>query len=228
MNRLKVLIKENMTSFPEFDYYLPIIEKAKRFEASRPDTSIECCNSLIQGISKTVILGLDESVSNEKLDTPSESKSDKLVKRAFTCLKQNDDVYEEDFCRRAAGLADAISLLRNARGDISHGRAVPKRLSSHQGLAKASNEMTGSLLSYMLSSYFIARLEAPRKVELEEPKPDFDIEYDDNSDFNDYLDEENPLPGKMLYSEALFISYLEEYQIQLDGFREAEEEVENG
>ena len=123
-------------------------------------------------------------------------------------------------------MADAISLLRNARGDISHGRAVPKRLASHHGLAKASNEVTGSLLSYMLSSYFIAKLEAPKPVEPEEPKPDFDLDYKDNPDFNDYLDEENPLPGKMLYSEALFLSYIEEYQIELDAFRETEGEDE--
>jgi hypothetical protein len=219
MDRLQLLIEENLSEFPAFDYYLPIIEKAKRFENSRPDTSIECCNALMQGISKTVILGLDDSTTIAELDTKFESKSDKLVKRALLCLKQNDDVYEEDFCRRGASLADAISLLRNARGDISHGRAVPKRLSSHHGLAKASNEMTGSLLSYMLSSYFIAKIEASKKVEPEEPKPDFDLEYKDNPDFNDYLDEENPLPGKMLYSEALFLSYVAEYQIELDEFR---------
>lgn len=226
MDRLRNLIEENLAEFPEFDYYLPIIDKAKRFETSRPDTTIECCNALLQGISKTVVLGLDGRASLAELDTKSESKTDKIVKRALTCLKQNDDVYEEEFCRRGAGLADAISLLRNARGDISHGRAVPKRLASHHGLARASNEVTGSLLSYMLSSYFIAKLEAPKPVEPEEPKPDFDLEYNDNPDFNDYLDEENPLPGKMLYSEALFLSYIEEYQIGLDAFRETEDEDE--
>jgi hypothetical protein len=220
MDRLISIIEENRTEFPEFEYYLPIIGKAKSFEISRPDTSIDCCNALFQGIAKTVVLALDEKATLEELDSRNEGKTNKLVKRAFELLKQNDDVYEDAFCQKASAMVDAISFLRNARGDISHGRAVPKKIQSHQSLGTACNEISGSLLSYMLSSYFIAKIEAPKKIEPEEPKPDFDLEYKDNPDFNDYLDEENPLPGKMLYSEALFFSYLEDYQIQLDEFRD--------
>lgn len=226
MDQLREIIEENLKEFPEFEYYLPIIDKAKKYEVSRPDTAIECCNSLFQGISKTVILGLDDSATREELDSRFEGKSDKLVKRALQCLKQNNDAYEDDFCRRGASFADGISLLRNARGDISHGRAVPKLVSSHQNLARTSNEVTSSLLSYILSCYFIARIEASKKVEFAEPEPDFDLEYGDNPDFNAFLDEGNPLPGKMLYSEALFFTYIEEYQIQLDDFRAIEEEDE--
>jgi hypothetical protein len=231
MERLKKLIIDNSAMLPDFDYYLPIIEKALNYEESRPDTAIECCNSLLQGFSKTIILNLEYGVDRTDLDKPSEAKSDKLVKRALRCLKDNDDVYEDDFATRGASLALAIATLRNARGDITHGKAVPKELQSHVSLAVVSNEMTGTILRYIYSSYLqivVDRLAivVPLQATKDEPKPDFDIEYSDNPDFNDRLDQENPLPGKMLYSEALFLSYIEEYQIQLDEFLEVEAEDE--
>lgn len=231
MERLRKLIIDNNTALPDFDYYLPIIEKALNYEESRPDTAIECCNALLQGFSKTIILNLEAGVDRADLDKQSEAKSDKLVKRALRCLKDNDDVYEDDFATRGASLALAIATLRNARGDITHGKAVPKELQSHMSLAVVSNEMTGTILRYMYSSYLqiVADRSAksvPLKVTKGEPKSDFNIEYGDNPDFNDLLDQENPLPGKMLYSEALFLSYIEEYQIQLDEFLEVEKEDE--
>lgn len=227
MDRLRALIEDNLDKFPDFDYYLPLVEKAKQFEESRPDTAIECCNSLFQGISKTIILSFETGTTLEDLDKPSEAKSDKLIKRALRCLKENDDIYEDDFCTRGASLAFAVATLRNARGDVSHGKAVPKQMQSDRNLARVSNEMSESLLCYMLASFFAASsqppLEAPEPVET---SAEFDIEYDDNPDFNDFLDEQYPLPGKMLYSEALFLSYIEEYQIELDAYQDGlEEEV---
>jgi hypothetical protein len=224
MDRLISIIEENRKDFPEFEYYLPIIGKAKSFEISRPDTSIDCCNALFQGIAKTVILALDEKATLEELDSKNEGKTNKLVKRAFENLKQNDDVYEDDFCRKASAMVDAISFLRNARGDISHGRAVPKKVLSHQSLGTACNEISGSLLSYMLSNYFAIKLSGIAEKDDIEPLIEIDLKYGANPSFNDFLDDENPLPGKMLYSEALFFSYLEDYQIQLDEFRDMESE----
>ncbi|MGH1447017.1 MAG: hypothetical protein ACRBBO_13345 [Cognatishimia sp.] len=227
MQRLKSIIEENKATFPAFEYYIPIIEKAERFEASRPDTAIDCCNALFQGISKSIILALDNHATSEELDSRNEGKTNKLVKRACECLKQNDDIYEDEFVKKASAMADGISFLRNARGDISHGRAVPKRLQSHQNLAVSCNEVSGSLLSYMLSSFFAMKLDASEEDAQPETSLEFDIEYDQNPDFNEYLDELNPLPGKLLYSEALFQTYLEEYQIQLDDYLDMIEEGED-
>ena len=220
MQRLKSIIEENKAAFPAFEYYIPIIEKAESYEASRPDTAIECCNSLLQGLSKSIILALDESATDKELDSRSEGKTNKLVKRACECLKQNNDSYEDGFVYRASAMVDGISILRNARGDISHGRAVPKQLQSHQNLAIACNEVSGGLLSYMLSSFFAMKLASAEEDMQPEPSLEFNIEYDQNPDFNDYLDELNPLSGKMLYSEALFQTYLEEYQIQLNDYED--------
>jgi hypothetical protein len=106
MDRLISIIEENRTEFPEFEYYLPIIGKAKSFEISRPDTSIDCCNALFQGIAKTVVLALDEKATLEELDSRNEGKTNKLVKRAFELLKQNDDVYEDAFCQKASAIVN--------------------------------------------------------------------------------------------------------------------------
>lgn len=231
MDKLKNLIEESRADFPEFSYYLPIVEKALQYETNRPDTTIECVNSLLQGFSKTIIVDLENGVTEDDLDKPSEAKSDKLIKRAMKCLKENDDQYEDDFARRGASLALSIATLRNARGDISHGKAVPKRLNSHKNLAASCNDLGGSLLRYMFASYqSIAlerrALESAEAIEEEDTGPDgeFDVGYDDNPEFNEFLDDQNPLEGKLLYSEALFQLYLEEYVILLEGFLEEQEE----
>ena len=43
-------------------------------------------------------------------------------------------------------------------------------------------------------------------------------EYEDNPEFNDFLDEQNPLPGKIRYSRALFEQEFETYEIELGDF----------
>jgi len=222
MERLKAMIVENLDELPEFEYYLPIVDKALNYEHSRPDTAIECCNSLLQGFSKTIILNLENGVELADLDKPSEAKSDKLIKRALRCLKENDDVYEDDFAQRGASLAFAIATLRNARGDIAHGKAVPKKLQSHFSLAEITNEVSGTILRYIYSSYLQIKLKEKAEAETDEEDG---LVYEDNANFNDYLDDLNPLEGKLLYSEALFHLYLEDYEIQLASYSDMMEEL---
>ncbi|VAW31918.1 hypothetical protein MNBD_CHLOROFLEXI01-3647 [hydrothermal vent metagenome] len=101
MDGLKKLINRHLAEFPEFDYYLPIIEKAEKNEIPHPDICIECCNSLIQGTSKTIIIRLDNG-NRKELDS---YKTDKLIKRALKAIATNDNFYEEDFVRRSISLA---------------------------------------------------------------------------------------------------------------------------
>ena len=214
MERLKELIKSQLTAFPDFAYYLPIIEKALNNQHPHPDIAIECCNSIIQGLCKTIILRLDDSSSDE--DFKRKDTQD-IIKPALKLLRANDDVYESDFATRAASLALAISTLRNARGDISHGKSVPKLLCSNLELARTVVEMTDSLMSYTLASFFALALDVA-EAEPEEEVGDQLIAYDANPDFNDYLDELYPLDGKLVYSEALYDKYYEDYEIQLQEF----------
>ena len=230
-DRLITLISINLEKFPEFDYYIPIIEKAKENEVPHPDIAIECCNSLVQGISKTVVLRLDPTADKEKLDkSRSENSTDAIFKRALNCIKENDDVYEEDFVRRGVSLAFAISTLRNARGDISHGRAVPKELQSNRELARVVMEMTASLLRYTLASFYIIEFDRAsdelEEVEIPSEKPETDlliVNYEGNEEFNNYLDDQYALDGKVIYSKALYELYYEDYLLQLDEYQYEQE-----
>ncbi len=213
MDRLENLIKENLSDFPDFIYYLPIIDKANKNQYQHPDITIECCNSLIQGICKTIILNLD--LSSSENDFKKKDTQD-IIKPALKLIKAGDNVYENDFATRAASLALAISTLRNARGDISHGKAVPKVISSNLELARTAKEITSSLLSYTLASYYSISL----SLETDDKDQSTIISYDDNSDFNDYLDELYPLDGRVLYSEALYDKYYDDYEIQLSEYKE--------
>lgn len=228
MNSLKSLITRNLDQFPDFEYYIPIIEKAERNQKPHPDIAIECCLSLIQGISKTIILKLDKKAEPDKLENDNnESRVHHQFKRAAELLKENDDIYETAFTGSCSGLTTALAKLRNARGDISHGRAVPKILQSDIELARLIMEITDSLLRYTLGSFFALDLDK-RAKELESLAQEEEdlIKYEDesNREFNDFLDESYPYEGKLLYSQALYTLYYEDYTIQLQAFLDEQEQ----
>ncbi|MEM7555722.1 MAG: DUF5615 family PIN-like protein [Cyanobacteria bacterium P01_A01_bin.84] len=103
---------------------------------------------------------------------------------------------------------------------ISHGREVPKLLKSDINLSRLIVEVTESLLRYTLASFFILDLEKKTQefevIEVKEQESR--IRYEENPEFNDLLDEEYPLDGKLLYSQALYTLYYEDYEIRLQTF----------
>lgn len=328
MDSLKELIIKNKEKFPEFEYYIPIIEKAERNQEEHPDIAIECCNSLVQGISKTIIFSLlssfiislsklpkvdikklinNESVhiqfstalgiieknvgdsvffdliekafqslqnknpnnndinkigsifkeaikisqdkgmdgeevqfliACEKLICDEQTLFFKLIqnasfslnqkptsedanfKQAIKLLSEHGDILEIDFIRACQNLINKISNFRNDRGDISHGREVPKLLKSDINLSRLIVEITESLLRYTLASFFILDLEKKaQEFEVTEvKKEEIIIGYEENPEFNDLLDEQYPLDGKLLYSQALYELYYEDYEIRLQTF----------
>lgn len=211
MRSLIDLIERHSETDSEFRYYIvPIIEAAELNEEIHPDITIECCASLLQGISKTIVYRITPSTDRKSFESQS---SQFQLKAAIFCLTEHDDLIELEFARRAHSLVQVLGELRNARGDISHGRAVPKELTSDRSLARLTLSVTEAIARYMLASFFAIRLAPPRA-----------ISYEDNEDFNTWLDTQNPLPGKPLYSLALYQQYSEDYMIQLDQFNEREPE----
>ena len=228
------LIVENSTEYPEFRYYISIIKKAEKNISNQPDICVETVKSLLEGVSKSIVERLDPSVSREELDGRKFGVG-KLVKRATELLRYNDDVVEDDFVKNCSTVAYSLAFLRNKRGDISHGRAVPKEVKSDERLAFLSFQMAEGIVSYMLESFY--RISAEKRLsEVEEMKdsmvdlaavPDLEqVDYDDNPDFNDILDLEIPWDGKLTYSQALFELYYEDYIIQFDAYRDLLEEDE--
>jgi hypothetical protein len=224
VQRTSNLIKTNRDRFPDCSYYLPLFSKARRNIIKHPDICIETCKSLLEGISKTIILGLDSAADSRELDR---KDVEPLVKTAARLLKANDDVIEENFINRVGGLAHSLGALRNARGDISHGKAVPKTQESGCDFARLCLQMTDAMAYYMLQSYFsvtqpisTAKIEEDHGTAQLLPGGIQDIAYDENPAFNDELDQTYPLDGKVLYSEALYRLYYEDYVIELEAYQE--------
>ncbi|EMI55091.1 abortive infection family protein [Rhodopirellula sallentina] len=214
MDTVKEIIEHQIGRFPEFAYYLPLIEKAKADLVEHPDICIETCKSLLEGISKSIIEKLPNPHARPDLD---KLEVGPLVKLAVTQLKVNNDIVEDDFLKRCSSLAYAMGALRNARGDISHGKGAPKLHQSDDKLSSLSLKMTASVLFYMLDAFF--SIPDPEVAPVGEER----IEYEDNPDFNQSLDDENPLDGRVLYSRALYDQYYEDYTIQLSDYQYEQE-----
>lgn len=223
------LIVQHAGRFPEFRYYIGLMKKAERNLSNQPDVCIEICKSLLEGVSKSIIERLDETALRAELDKLDVGA---VAKQAARLLKQNDDVVEDDFITRSTSLAYALGALRNARGDVSHGKAVPKAVSSNDRLSAFSMQMAESVICYMLDAFFALpdkTTAAPPTDEAEDAEPTDlpEVSYEKNEAFNQFLDDEFPLEGKVFYSFALYQLYYEDYLIRLAEFQndlEAEEE----
>lgn len=229
MYRTAKLIRAYEGEFPECTYYLPLLSKARRNARKHPDICIETCKTLLEGISKTIIFKLDSTAVKKDID---KKDADQIVKAAAKLLKQNDDVIEDNFVTRATSLTNALAALRNSRGDISHGKEVPKPEYSSENFARLCLQMTDALAVYLLEAYFdnvtAAKLDHAKVAVL--PEVDSasytpNINYEDNLEYNEDLDSNNPLPGKLLYSESLYELYYEDYILGLDEFIDVKDDL---
>ncbi|WP_205965444.1 abortive infection family protein [Pseudorhodobacter turbinis] len=226
MRSAELLIIEHSKDYPDFRYYLPLMKKAERDVSNHPDICIETCKALVEGISKTIILTLDETVHPNDIKDTDVSQ---LVKRAGKLLQQDETIIEDAFVTRVASVVHFLGVLRNERGDISHGKAVPKKIQSNDKLASAVLQISSGLLIYMLDSFFAKLREKKSAIALAELVEEQVIDlaqfaYDDNPDFNLSLDEGYPYEGKLNYSFALYSLYYEDYFVRLAEFRDSAEE----
>lgn len=227
MESLEALVKRHFRDFPDFKYYGAFAEFISAIENYHEDLhtgiSLDCCNSLLQSISKTIITQIDPLIDVKTLSKGAPSQTNNLIRTAANLIKKNDDVFERDFISKLAQIGQHINELRNARGDLSHGKHIPKELLNDQDLSRLLREITESLSRYLISSFFSFELE---KIDKESETEEERIRYDDNQEFNDLLDEEYPLDGKLLYSQALHTLYYEDYEIQLQTYLDEQELLE--
>jgi hypothetical protein len=206
MHTLREIIERHSEDNSEFRYYISIIEKAERNEVDHPDITIECCASLFQGISKTIVKRLDPAGFAADFENLALQRQ---VKAAFRCLAAGDDTVEVAFPVAVENMVRVIGVLRNQRGDISHGRAVPKELQSDRSLSRLVLNVAEPVMRYMLASYFALQ-----------PQRAFAPPYAANEAFNVYLDNLQPLPGKASYSRALYDQFPEDYILQLKDYQD--------
>ena len=182
------------------DYYHSHLDLVEGYIDEKPDISIETCKALIEGISKLSLHLLNQ----EPLDSHKDEKFQALVKRALLELQKGRGFSDAEACRRMSGFVHYIGEVRNEHCDIGHGRASLKEQVNDAEFADLIVGITDNICTYMLR-----RLDG---------LADKVTEYEDHPEFNDFLDEQNPLPGKIRYSRALFDQEFETYEIELGDF----------
>lgn len=193
--------------YVNIDYYYKIIDKIEENVNVHPDISIECCKSLIEGISKFILKQIDRTYDATVID---KLDFQPLVKKSMNELSNYNQDLEIDFINKANKLIVSIGDLRNKRGDLSHGKLSPKEFLSDAHFSNLVLNMTDSLLHYILNCF--SNIITIKK-----------LEYDDNPELNEKLDSENSF-GFLSYSKALFDQDIEAYKQELLNY---EDELEN-
>lgn len=228
MNNTRAIISAHEESHKEFQYYFSVIEIAEDSIEEKPDITIDCCKALIEGISKSILISLDNNY-NKNNQLVEEVKAPKLFDKAIKLISKYDQSLigkETDFLVKSKGLVETIINIRNDRGDISHGKFTPKPadIISTSEFALFVINMTDSILSFMLKVFFDLKIPITGVL-------DYDSAEMEN--YNSWLDNGIEFPiKKALYSRLLFENDYDEYESRYsDEFlksKEDEEIEENG
>lgn len=208
MEKTKGIISLHQTSHPEFKYYFSVIEIAEDSIEEKPDVSIDCCKSLIEGVSKSILIRLDNNYNkNNKLVDG--VKAVKLFDKAIKLISKYDNSLigkEIDFLSKSRELVETIINIRNDRGEISHGKYTPKPndIVSTSEFALFVINMTDSIVSFMLKVFFELNIGFSGII---------DYDSRDMVDYNDWLDESVDFPiKKARYSKLLYENDYDEYE----------------
>ena len=182
------------------DYYDSLLDVVEAYIEEKPDITIETCKSIIEGISKLVI----HLLKQEPLHTLNSLDFQELFKKALSELMQDSKSFERDLTNRLGSTVHRLGELRNDHGDISHGRASVKEQINDADLSEMVIGVTDSICTYML-----------RKLD---QLTDDELQYDENEEFNNYLDDLYPLDGKVRYSKALFEQEPQTYAMQFGDY----------
>ena len=197
----EALLRTYEADYPEFGYYLKHAAEIRNNEEGHPDIAIECCVSLLQGMSKSIVYRLDPAIDRKAFEN---GKLEYQVKQAFRVIEDASDVVELALPRACSTVARLAGEIRNKRGDISHGKAVPKEVESDASLARLALDITEALARYLFAH--LVRLD------------DTDIRYSEYPDLNDELDEVGPRIGQTPYSRLLFENDFPAYEAAVDEY----------
>lgn len=191
------------------EYYNSHLDLVEDYIDEKPDISIETCKALIEGISKLCLHLLNQepitgSIIRDRNGKNTSEAFHETFKRSLRELQKGRGFSDDVLCKRFASAVQYIGELRNDHGDIGHGRASLKEQVNDADFADLVVGITDSICTYML-----------RRLDILAEKV---IEYEDHPEFNAFLDEQHQLPGKILYSIALFNQERETYEIELADF----------
>ena len=216
MIKAREIISKNLERHRHFEEYFKIIDIIQANEFINPDICIESCKALIEGVSKTIIISLDNTKTSDNID---DDNLPKLFKESMNLLSNNCVDIEGDFVVRFSAIIQVLGEIRNKRGDISHGRMAPKAIFSSPKLATTVKNMTENILEYVLEHYFTLDFTNGKMI------------YEETVDYNNWLDDNTDFPiKKAKYSQLLHENDYDEYESRYsDEFLktdETEEEIE--
>lgn len=218
MDILIKLIHDHSDSYPEFEECIPTIEEAVSHIDKRPDRAIENCKSLIEGFSRSFILRLKKGAVKGKL------KKMSFTDQVESAVKNLQKIEEASSIASPLSTIDNFIVmlrdLRNRRGEICHGRAMPKDEYSDKDLAIYIMQTTETILCYMLKIFYNA------SSSKEDSKDTTGFTYEQNNAFNNWLDEQYPLEdSKLIYSKALYDVASDDYREQFAIFEHDNEDI---
>ncbi len=176
---------------------------------SEPNVSFEAIKSLAEAIFRH-ILG-HERIKGEFAGILTQSKvtTYKLFQATCKALAEKE-LIDVEILGLGQKFFHDISEIRNSVGLISHGKDLRDTSNLKQSTIVLGISTTINFLTVILDAY-------------EKLLDGSEMKYDDNTDFNEYLDNENEIEG-ISYSQALYDQDIVSYKDQLDEYNEFKEE----
>ncbi|MDN6310344.1 MAG: abortive infection family protein [Lactococcus lactis] len=208
MEKTRAVITANLSSHKDFEYYFSIIDIAEDSVNEKPDVTIDCCKSLIEGVAKSILITLDNNYkkNNKLVDGV---KASKLFDKAIKLISKYDQSLigkETDFLSKSRELVDVIIGIRNDRGEISHGKFTPKpnEIISTSEFGLFVINLTDSIVSFMLKILFQIDLPQTERLIYEDEEMEA---------YNTWLDDSTDFPiKKAKYSQLLYENDYDEYE----------------
>lgn len=220
MDKFRSEIIEMTKHRPEIGltYYNDLLDIVDQYSEKKPDTSIEICKAILEGLSKLIIHKIRQEPIAQ-LDKSTDFKD--LVKKALEALNEKLEYFDTDFVRRITAIVQYIGEVRNGHCDISHGRASIKEQISSKEFSQMISGFTESIAIYLLK-----KLDEVIMIE-------YHYDSEQMEEYNAWLDESQrdfPIQTEK-YSKILFeydrnlyeARYLEEFLI-LEDFKQQDQE----
>lgn len=184
MDKLKAIIEQHSRWQPLVDY----INRIEGYRESDFSVCVDNAKALLEAIAREICKQKDQACTNE-------DSTGKVLKLAFSSLGYNNSPTIQQIGGAIATIGHQMSLLRNEIGPTSHGKTLDELKKRNDAINKASSDFL--LSSTELVCCFLIQLfetDNPRKAEEENV-----IEFEDNSEFNDFWDD--------LYGEFIMTDY---------------------
>lgn len=139
----------NITKYkPEIGlkYYNDLLNIIDEYHDKKPDTSIETCKAIIEGISKLIIHKIDQ----EPIHILDNHKFERLTKRALAVLNEKSSIGNTEFIDKVIEILKILNTTRNNHSDIGHGRASVKEQINCQAFSEMISGFTESIAVYLL------------------------------------------------------------------------------